>query len=330
MLRVLKIFIGVVLLSGCGEERFFFHGGSVFGTVYRVKYAATVEYRDEIQAVLARVDSSLSMFNERSLVSRINRGEEPPVDSLFTQVFEMAARVHERSGGAFDLTVAPLVNAWGFGTERERTLTPGQVDSLLAFVGMWRVELRDGRVVKEKPGVRLDAGAIAKGLGVDEVAHFLEGRGVRNYMVEIGGEVRVKGGSDTRDAWRIGILDPGGGEDPVERQLTRLVIAMRAGALATSGNYRNYREREGRRYGHTIDPRTGYPVQRDIVSASVFAASCMEADAYATAFMVMGLEQSKHLVESAPGLEACLIFRAGTGELETWLSRGFREMVLHD
>jgi thiamine biosynthesis lipoprotein len=312
-------------LAGCREERFFAHGGSVFGTTYRVKYAAREELRDGILATLARVDSSLSMFNARSLLSRINRDEESRPDSLFARLFETAARVHERSGGAFDLTVAPLVDAWGFGVEGEvRPPGPRQVDSLLAFVGMHRLALRDGRLVKERPGIRLDAGAIAKGLAVDEVARFLEERGTRNYLVEIGGEVRVKGRSDTRDAWWIGVLEPG------EERRSRLVITARAGALATSGNYRNVREHDGTRYGHTIDPRTGYPVQRDVVSASVFAASCMEADAYATAFMVMGLQASKRLVEDDPALEACFIFLDETGTQATWMSDGFRQMLLHE
>jgi thiamine biosynthesis lipoprotein len=321
--------VGLALLAGCREEQFFFHGGNVFGTVYRVKYEARAALREEIREVLARVDSSLSLFNERSLLSRLNRDEDAPVDSLFARVFEMAARVHERSGGAFDITVAPLVDAWGFGPGEGRELTPVQVDSLLAFVGMHRLELRDGRLIKERKGIRVDAGAIAKGLGVDEVARLLERRGVKNYMVEIGGEVRARGKSDTREAWWIGVLDPtsGGQQEP---QATRLVIAMKEGALATSGNYRNFREWEGRRYGHTIDPRAGYPVQRDVLSASVFASSCMEADAYATAFMVMGFEESKRLVESAPGLEACLIFIDGEGGMQTWLSKGFREMVIRE
>ena len=317
-------------LAGCRQERFFFHGGDVFGTTFRVKYASPVEHREGILSVLARVDSSLSMFNERSLLSRINRGEEHRVDSLLARVFTTAKRVHEQTGGAFDITVAPLVDAWGFGVEQRAWPSPGEVDSLLALVGMGRVELREGRVVKEKRDTRLDAGAIAKGLGVDEVARYLEGQGVRNYLVEIGGEVRVKGRSDRRDAWWIGVLEPGDGEMDDGRLPARLIIATREGALATSGNYRNYREREGKRHGHTIDPLTGYPVQRDVVSASVFSASCMEADAYATAFMVMGLHGSKRLVEECPGLEACLIFENKEGKLETWLSRGFREMVLHD
>ncbi|MDR0766760.1 MAG: FAD:protein FMN transferase [Odoribacteraceae bacterium] len=326
---ILVAAVALALLAGCRERRYFFHGGDVFGTTYRVKYEARAPFREEIQAVLARVDTSLSLFNERSLLSRLNRDEDVPVDDLFTRVFEMATRVHERTAGAFDITIAPLVNAWGFGPEGGRELTPARVDSLLSFVGTRRLALRDGRLVKEKKGIRVDAGAIAKGLGVDEVARLLEGKGVENYLVEIGGEVRVKGQSDTRAAWWIGVLDPL--EEAREgQQATRLVIATREGALATSGNYRNFREREGQRYGHTIDPRTGYPVQRDVLSASVFAASCMEADAYATAFMVMGLEESCRLVEDDPALEACLIFRDGEGNARTWLSRGFREMVIRE
>jgi thiamine biosynthesis lipoprotein len=326
----MRLLIGCLLLAtlaGCGrEKRYFTHGGHVFGTVYRVKYEATGEYREGIARALERVDGSLSMFNKNSLLSRINRGEEHRVDSLFTRVFEQAARVHERTGGAFDITVAPLVNAWGFGHEQGRALAAREVDSLLAFVGMHRLALRDGLLLKEREGIWLDAGAIAKGLGVDEVARFLERQGVENYLVEIGGEVRVKGHSDSREAWWIAIQDPAVGEEATGA----LTVAMRAGALATSGNYRNFRERDGKRYGHTIDPLTGYPVQRDVVSASVHASSCMEADAYATAFMVLGREASARVVENEPGLEACLIYIDEAGERREWLSAGFREMVVHE
>jgi thiamine biosynthesis lipoprotein len=317
----------LVAASGCREREFFFHGGRVFGTSYSVKYESARDLRAGIDGTLARVDSSLSMFNEASLLSRINRGEEERVDSLLERVFVQASLVHGRTGGAFDITVAPLVDAWGFGREKGGVPSAREVDSLLSFVGMQRLSLREGRLVKERAGIRLDAGAIAKGLGVDEVARFLEGQGVRNYLVEIGGEVRVKGRSERRDAWWIGVHEPFEESDSAR---TRLVAVMREGALATSGNYRNFRDLEGRRFGHTINPLDGYPVQRDVVSASVYASSCMEADAYATAFMVLGTRESRRVVEADPGLEACFIYLDEAGERQVWMSDGFREMVLNE
>ncbi|MDR0544001.1 MAG: FAD:protein FMN transferase [Odoribacteraceae bacterium] len=319
----------LILLAGCNEPPYRFHGGAVFGTSYRVKYASPVDLRDSIVAALARVDSSLSLFNERSLLARFNRGEEIPPDSLLSRVIRAALLAHDRTGGAFDVTVAPLVNAWGFGPEAPRVPSPRQVDSLLQFVGSKRIALRDGRLVREREEVRVDAGAIAKGLGVDEVASALERQGVEHYLVEVGGEVRVRGHSDARDCWWIGVLDPLETERD-GRQVTRLIIAANRGSLATSGNYRNFRERDGQRYGHTIDPRTGYPVQRDLLSASVFAGTCMEADAYATAFMVMGFEESRRLVEESPRLEACLLYLDSEGALQTWLSKGFQEMIARE
>ncbi|MDR1273025.1 MAG: FAD:protein FMN transferase [Odoribacteraceae bacterium] len=328
--RVLTVCLLLALLAGCRERRYFFHGGRVFGTTYSVRYEHARDLRAGIEAALARVDSSLSMFNEASLLSRLNRDEEAPLDSLFTRVFGQARRVHERTGGAFDITVAPLVEAWGFGRGEGGVPAAREVDSLLSFVGMHRLSLRDGRLVKEKKGIRLDAGAIAKGLGVDEVARFLEGEGTLNYLVEVGGEVRVKGRSERRDAWWVGVHEPAGGVDSLTGRSSRLVAVMRDGALATSGNYRNFRDREGTRFGHTINPLDGYPVQRDIVSASVYASTCMEADAYATAFMVLGLQESRRIVEADPGLEACFIFLDEAGERQTWLSDGFREMLLKE
>lgn len=303
--------------------------GAVFGTYYHVTYEAPALLDEKIREELDKVDASLSMFNERSTLSLVNRNEAAAPDSLFRKVFSLAARISRETDGAFDATVAPLVNAWGFGFKHAENLAPGQVDSLLAFVGFSKVALKGNRVVKEDPRVTLDFGAIAKGFGVDVVARMLDREGVENYMVEIGGEVVTKGKNAEGKNWRIGVSKPVEAEAEVDGgEGLQVVFGLTDVALATSGNYRNFYYKDGKKYAHTIDPATGYPVQHNLLSASVFASTCAEADAYATAFMVMGLEKAKRFLASRPALMAYLIYADGEGRLCTWASPELEKYVV--
>lgn len=322
------------LVAGCGGPGYRQTEGLVYGTVYHVTYEGEgMEGEDLARGMLRemrRVDSSLSMFNEESVIARWNRGGEGEMgememDSLFARMWGTAVEVHEATGGAFDVTVAPLVNAWGFGFEEGRVPSAGEVDSLLGMVGMGKLRLEGRRLRRTVPGVMVDASAIAKGLGVDLVAEYLECEGVENYMVEIGGEVRVRGVNARGRAWRIGVDRPIEDSTGRRREL-EAVFGLTGGALATSGNYRRYHVVDGVKYGHTIDPRTGRPVVNDLLSASVYARTCMEADAYATAFMVMGAAEAREVVERTPGLEACLIYVTPGGERVVWMSEGLRAL----
>ena len=256
-------------------------------------------------------------------------GETEVVDTLFLEMWAKAREVHDVSGGAFDVTVAPLVNAWGFGTEGKQMPEPGEVDSLLSIVGMDKVVQEGDRLVKTVPGVQIDASSIAKGLGVDLVAEFFDRHGVANYMIEIGGEIRVRGKSAKDRPWRIGIDKPVDDSTALSRQL-QTILELTGGSLATSGNYRRYYVVDGKKYAHTIDPKTGRPVQRDIVGASVYAPTCMEADAYATAFMVLGMEEARRVVRELPAVEACLIYVTPEGKMDVWMSEGIRKLVLEE
>ena len=321
--------VGLLFLWGCGGTDYRSTAGGVYGTIYHVTYESGQDYDMEIRREMERVNQSLSMFNPQSVIARWNRGETEEVDSLFLKMWAKAVDVHAESGGAFDVTVAPLVNAWGFGTEGKQMPTREEVDSLLAVVGMDKVTREGDKLRKAVPGVQMDASSIAKGLGVDLVAEFFDRRGVENYMIEIGGEVRVRGVSGKNRPWRIGIDKPVDDSTAVRRQL-QTILELTDGALATSGNYRRYYVVDGKKYAHTIDPKTGLPVQRDIVGASVYAPTCMEADAYATAFMVLGMEKSRRIVEKLPSVEACLIYLNADGKMEVWMSDGIRELVLEE
>ncbi|MBQ3632168.1 MAG: FAD:protein FMN transferase [Prevotella sp.] len=276
--------------------------GMVFGTVYNITY----QYRDNLQtaieAALARVDGEFSMFNSESTVSAINRGEQPPRSDMFNEVYELAQQVNSETDGAFDITVAPLVNAWGFGFKHEQMPTPQQVDSLL------------------KIRSQLDFSAIAKGYGCDVVARMFDSLNVSNYMVEIGGEVITKGISPKRLPWRIGVTKPTDDTLTLDGGELQTVLNVTDRAMATSGNYRNFYYQGGRKYAHTIDPRTGYPVQHNILSATVLADQCAVADAYATSFMVLGLDGTRSVLERHPELMAYLIYTDEQGELAVWYS----------
>ena len=283
--------------------------GAVFGTLYHVSYQSRANLKVDIEAALQEVDNSLSMFNPKSTISRINAGESQETDSLFRIVFQLAQRVSEATGGAFDITVAPLVNAWGFGFKSGSLPDSAAVDSLRRLVGWQRVRLAaSGNLELDEPRAILDCSAIAKGFGVDVVANLLRQRNIENFMVEIGGEVVVSGANPKGEPWRVGVNRP---VDDPESASTELdtVLAITDCAMATSGNYRNYYTTDdGRRIAHTIDPATGYPVRHSLLSATVLAPTCAMADAFATSFMVMGLDSARALLARHPELNAYLIY----------------------
>ena len=288
--------------------------GAVFGTFYHLTYQSAASMQDSIEAQLARVDASLSMFNPSSVISRINQGDDIQVDSLFRRVFMLSRQVSEATDGDFDITVAPLVNAWGFGFKHSSLPDSAQVDSLRALVGWERISLTDdGHLRKADSRMVLDCSAVAKGFGVDVVADYLRRQGVQNFMVEIGGEIIVSGTNPKGQPWHVGVNKPDEDSTSTNHEL-QTVLELTDVAMATSGNYRNFYVSGGRKYAHTIDPHTGYPVQHSILSATVLAPTCAEADAFATAFMVMGLEKAKVILASHPHLQVYLIYADEEGQ----------------
>ena len=302
LLIVGTIFVARQNKEAAAKETAYQHEeGMVFGTFYSLTYQSEKSLQEEVEAALAQVDQEFSMFNENSTVAAINRGENPHRSAMFNEVYQLALQVNADTEGAFDITVAPLVNAWGFGFKSQHTPTPAQVDSLL------------------KIRSQLDFSAIAKGYGCDAAARTLTAHGAKNFMVEIGGEVVTKGCNPSGGQWRIGVTKPTDDSLSANTEL-QAVLAVGDAAMATSGNYRNFYYKGGRKYAHTIDPRTGYPVQHDLLSATVFADRCAVADAYATAFMVLGLEQAKTVLQHHPEMKAYLIYTDQQGKLAVWHS----------
>ena len=294
--------------------------GFIFGTVYNITYQSDKNLEKEIIRELDKVDASLSPFNEKSIISKINRNEEAVVDNYFYDVFNLAIQISEDTNGAFDITVAPIVNAWGFGFKSGSSPTSQYIDSLKQFIGYKKVRInKDKHVVKQDERIMLDCSAIAKGYGSDVVARLFNAKGIKNYMIEIGGEIVASGLSEKRLPWKIGITKPSEDSLGTSNEL-QTILNITDCAMATSGNYRNFYYKNGKRYAHTIDPRTGYPIQHNILSATVIAKSCAQADAYATSFMVLGLEEAKKILERHPQLLAYLIYTNKDNEYEVWHS----------
>ena len=301
--------------------------GSVFGTIYHLTYQSAKPLQEGIDNALKEVDASLSPFNKESVITAINNNTSTDTNAMFVEVFTLAQEVSKETGGAFDITVAPLVNLWGFGFKNIDNVSQEKVDSLLPFVGYQKVKLVEGKIQKEHPETMLDCSAIAKGYGVDAVGKYLETQGISNYMVEIGGEVRVRGFNPRGELWHVGINKPNDDPASINNDIEQ-VIQITQLAMATSGNYRNYYEKDGKKYAHTIDPHTGYPVQHSILSSTVLAKDCATADAYATAFMVLGMDKAKKVLDKHPELMAFFIYSDKDGEMKEWMTEGLEKLIV--
>lgn len=301
--------------------------GQTMGTSYTIKYLQEErkDYQSEIDSILKVFNQSLSTYIPTSEISRFNEGTILKFElPFFYPVLKRSYEIYKQTDGAFDPTVGPLVNAWGFGPDSTQMPVKSVVDSLLQFVNFDSVYFDTISVCKLKAGIKLDFSAIAKGYGADVVADFLKRKGINDMMVEIGGEMVCQGRNQQGNIWRIGIDRPGETEKGTPLQA---IVQLDNMALATSGNYMNFYEKDGQRFSHTIDPKTGYPVVHSLLSASVFAQDCMTADAYATAFMVMGVEKAKALLERNEELDAYLIYSNDAGEVVTYATEGIKGAI---
>lgn len=312
---LLFLIIGTIIIVSENKPTYRTQQGKIFGTLYTVTYEHNEDLQPLIIDALQAVDASLSPFNKNSIISHINNNERFCVDTLFSEVFRNAEIIYTESHGAFDPTVAPLVNAWGFGFKQSSNITASTIDSLLALVGLHHVTLNNGLITKSDPRIMLDFSAIAKGYGSDCVARVLDSCGVQNYMVEIGGEIVIKGHNKSGNPWGIGINKPIDDSLSTNQEL-QTVLRLTDCAIATSGNYRNYYYKDGVKYAHTIDPRTGYPVQHSLLSATVIADNCMRADALATAFMVLGVDSAMTYCKLHPEIDGYFIVSADSGHYE--------------
>ena len=309
------------------RKRFWADEGMVWTTEYHITYETHKHLRDSIQAVLAAVDASASPYNSASLLTRINNSETQDFDSLLMKLYNASLAINRASQGAFDPTVMPLVNAWGFGYKSGKMPNKMQIDSLLQFVGIGKTHIVGNRLVKEDARIQFDFSSIAKGLACDEVGLMLQRNGASNFLVEIGGEVVAHGVNPRGGQWHISVDMPTDQDTTVSHQAA-LVIAINNEAVATSGNYRKFKMVDGRKVSHIIDPLTGYSSTSSLLSVTIIAPDCMTADAWATACMVMGSGKVQQLMDSRADLGVMTISADDAGNYIVWSNKAFANHVV--
>lgn len=331
--RLIFLLISALIINGsCNEKEYSVDSFAGFaqGTTYSIVYvnnkkSNAQELKQKVEKILGDFDMSLSLYKDSSILSRINRNEDVMPDSYFTNVFSKSAKISEMTGGAFDVTVGPLVKAWGFGPDSHKNFSASKLDSLLRLVGMDKVSIKNGHVVKKYPGVTLDFNAIAQGYSVDVICDYLAELGFKNYLVEIGGEVKAVGTKNGAD-WRIGIDKPND-DNMLPGQDLEAVISISDEALATSGNYRKFYVENGIKYSHTINPHTGYPAKNNLLSATIIASDCATADGIATACMVMGKDSSVNFIALHPEFQAFFVYSDNEGNFRTWISPDLMDRI---
>lgn len=312
-MRVLSLLIFITFFFACTpnqqvERNYIQLQGNAQGTTFQILYYDSLQrdFSAQIDSLLKQMDISLSTYVPQSIISRVNKNDSAVVlDEHFINVFNRAQEIAMLSDGAFDITVAPLVNAYGFGFTKKENVDSLLVDSLLRYVGFQKVKIEEGKLIKEQSAIQLDFNAIAQGYSVDVLADFLEEKGVEDYMVEIGGELRCKGVNAKGNYWNIGIDKP---LENTEKREMQTVVPLKNKAMATSGNYRKFYENGGKKYSHTINPKTGWPVKHQLLSATVLADDAMSADAFATVFMVMGKDVAIEFLEKHKELNLQVYF----------------------
>ena len=317
-----------ILLVSCQNKpsSYIQNNGMVYGTYYNIKYESPEgkDLKEDIDLELAKYVEIFSHYEKDATITKINKNIDVTPEPEFVTCFKRAEEISEITSGAFDITAGPLINAWGFGPEEKERMTQQIVDSLKAFTGFRKVRMENGKIVKDNPRMQLNMSAIAKGYTCDLIGDFLAKKGCENYMVDIGGEVVAKGKNDRSKVWTIGIREPN--EDPFNTDLNAAVMLPNH-ALATSGNYLNFYVEDGKKYAHTIDPSTGYLVQHSLLSSTVLANDCMTADAFATAFMVIGKDGGIEIANNIPGLEIYFIYADENGENQVYMSEGFKQYL---
>ena len=326
---ILLVSVFAVFLYRKNQTVGIFIEGNTMGTTYHVTYfdAKKRNFKPAIDSLLDLVNKSINTYDSTSEVSRFNRSKDGIAVGLpyLLPPLRAAAEVFKNSQGAFDPTVMPLVNAWGFGPGKVFQMDSVRVDSLKQFIGFEKVQLTQDSVMKLDARTQLDFGGIGQGYGADVITEFLKSKGITDMLVELGGEGMACGVNlDTGKPWKIGILDP---NSTREKQFFKAYASLSNRSFTNSGNYFNYKEIDGRKYSHTIDPETGYPVQREILSASVFASDCTTADAWATAFMVMGHDRAVEILKQKKELDAFLVFSTPEGRIDTYMTEGISSFI---
>lgn len=333
-MRTLLFLFLCVCLNACRQDKnqAQSYNGAALGTTYHIQFFSKEELNFEkgIDSVFEAVNRSMSTYLPTSDISRINKGDTTVVvDAMFKEVFALSKEINKATEGYFDPTVGNLVNAYGFGSEKLNiSLDSTTIDSLMQYVGLDKISIsKEGKLLKQNPHVYLEFNAIGKGYAVDRLGVFLEQNGVKNYIVEVGGELRTKGINKTNGKeWKVGIDNP---LQTTEERTLSTVLKLKNRGMATSGNYRKYRfdSISGKKYVHTINPITGFSEKSRLLSASVLAKNCATADAYATAFMAMGFEKAKKTAQNLNGIEVFFLYD-DAGKINSFFTKGFKKLLV--
>lgn len=321
--RILAVL--TVVFSGCKKAEYIKCAGFAQGTTWHITYKSfeNENLTTKFDSLLTAFDFSLSAYNEHSLLTRINRNLDDKVDGNFAAVFSSSMELYRLSGGLFDPTCRPLVNAWGFNRHKDLRKPPqSELDSILEFVGMDKVKIEDGKLVKTDPRVTLNFNANAQGYSVDLLCQWLENKGYTDFLVEVGGEVRAFGLNSSGEPWKVGIDTPLDGMTEENRQITA-AVPLKNSSLCTSGDYRNFFKIDGKKYSHELNPKTGYPKDDSLLSVSIVCPSALFGDGLATAVMVMGLKDGFKLVDSLPQTEGFFIYSDKNGVFKTVKTKNF-------
>ena len=330
--KVWSFIILIFLLISCESEKsnsiLVSDSGQTQGTYYHIKYMIEdgESLKKNIDSLLIVIDNSLSTYNPNSLISRINNGEIISTDSMLRTVFRAANEVYENTNGAFDCSITPLVNAWGFGFSNKEKMDTARVIELLNLVDFKKIKLSNDTILMNE-NMMLDFNSLAQGYTVDLIAHMFDGIGLDNYLIEVGGEIKSKGKNPDNNFWTIGVDRPNEIINPKDR--FQFILNLFNTSLATSGNYRKFYQENGVKYSHVINPKTGFPSLNKLLSVTVIHESCMKADAYATAFMVMGLKKSKLYLDNNTDLKAYIVYRDTDGELNAFISEDLQKRILN-
>ncbi|MCX6237479.1 MAG: FAD:protein FMN transferase [Bacteroidia bacterium] len=322
------VFLTFIFVS-CGTDKPAHYrkiAGFTQGTTFHITYEdnADKDLSGQVDSIFKVFDLTFSEYIPNSIVSGINQNDSTVLlDDMFIEVINKSIEINRETHGALDLTVGPLVDAWGFGPEKKAKIDSSKIDSLLQYVGMEKIRLEGRKLIKNQPGIKIDVNSIAQGYCVDVVYRYFEKLGIENFMVEIGGEVRTKGKNPKNDTWRIGVDKPGDGKSEAGENL-QTIILLDNKAVTTSGNYRKFFEENGRKYSHIIDPHTGYPYKNSLLSVTVIAKDGLTADGYDTPLMVLGLEGARALLKQHPELDAYMIYSDENGRFQVEYTKGIQ------
>lgn len=326
MKKTVSILIMMMILTSCNAPERKQYTGVTQGSYYSVIYYDERDFSDEIDSILKDVENSVSLWQENSIIRKVNENKDVIVDKIFIDNFNWAVKAAEFSDGLFDATIAPLVSAWGFHYKKEIALTDKMIDSILELVDYRKIRIEEGRVIKDNENMSLDFNAVAQGYTADLIGEYLYSQGINNYLVDIGGEITAKGVKPNGETWKIGIEKPA--PDKNAERVIQMKIELKDKAVVTSGSYRKYIEKDNVRYSHSIDPRTGVPVEHNLLSATIIADNAAWADCLASICMIAGMEKASELLKNED-VEALFIYLDDDNQLQTFQTEGFEKMIVH-